>query len=145
MGIDGGLTLFQAARDTGPFAFAHVKYELHPLAFGPLGEPAFTAGVVAHLLSNRLLGSGVEANVVEGFSITPDWGSRSDRPGMRLRVDMSAKLTLPELDLIFVGIGSRGAGLLQRELHAGLSRGVKMPARYVGISSILLSIKRATK
>ncbi len=129
IGIDGGLTLHQAVREAVLPQLPKFEYELVPLVFGPLGghskseasikagTMANTASIVANVLWSKLAEVGAEAHVRDGFMIKADWHRSSDKrePAHFTITGKKRGLTF---DILFVGIGSNTAGLLQREIHS---------------------------
>jgi DNA-binding transcriptional regulator LsrR (DeoR family) len=117
VGIDGGRTLDEAVREALLSRLPKIKYELVPLVFGPLAGSQFTASVVANVLASKLDALGANAVVQDGFEVRPEWtNGNGNRKEPRFAVEITSKSTLSPLDLLFVGIGSPKAGLLQREL-----------------------------
>jgi DNA-binding transcriptional regulator LsrR (DeoR family) len=131
IGIDGGQTLYQAVRGVGLLSLPRLRYELVPLVFGPLGEGAkYTASIVANVLASKIESAGPDVLVRDGFSLRADWKhAEKGRGQARFTVEMTGKRTVSQLDLFLVGIGSRKAGLLQREIDPLPPR---MRARHCG-------------
>jgi DNA-binding transcriptional regulator LsrR (DeoR family) len=133
VGIDGGLTLHQAVREAVLSQFPKVAYELVPLVFGPLEGSKFTAStasIVANVLGSKLGEVGAEVRVLDGFTIKADW-HRSPDKRQPAHFTITGKKTVLPLDILFVGIGSSKAGLLQRELHS-LARSERAEIEHFG-------------
>jgi len=117
VGIDGGRTLDEAVREALFSRLPKIQYELVPLVFGPLAGSQFTASVVANVLASKLEAFGADAVVQDAFKVRPEWTNGNGRQKeARFAVEISSKTGITPLDLLFVGIGSPEAGLLQREL-----------------------------
>jgi DNA-binding transcriptional regulator LsrR (DeoR family) len=117
VGVDGGQTLYQAAREARFPQLPQFKYKLIPLVFGPLGASLYTASTVANILGSKLEAGGADVLVQDGFAIKADWSHTPDKQGkVHFTIDMTGKKTLSQMDLLFVGIGSQKAGLLKREI-----------------------------
>jgi DNA-binding transcriptional regulator LsrR (DeoR family) len=119
IGTDGGQTLYQAVQAAGLVEFPPARYDIVPLVFGPLEGTRFTASVVANVLASKMEESGARASVREPFRVREQRAQTETRGRRRIELllDMAPRKTVSELDLLLVGIGSRSAGLLQRELH----------------------------
>lgn len=135
IGIDGGLTLYQAVREAILPPLPKFEYELIPLVFGPLEGAKFTvssASVVASILGSKLEELGAQVCVRDGFTVRADWNhSPEDREPVHFTIEMTSKKTVLPLDIIFVGIGSSTAGLLQRELQS-LARSDRAELKHYG-------------
>jgi DNA-binding transcriptional regulator LsrR (DeoR family) len=122
VGVDGGLTLYNAVYDmTGRGFPTNLKYELVPLIFGPMGVFKYAATVVANLLASKLASVGLTVELQDAFATKADSG-RSNRKGgngtkVHFTITVHNRAVVSHLDLLFVGIGSNRAGLFQREMQ----------------------------
>jgi len=117
IGIDGGLTLYKAAHEATPSRLPQLTYELVPLVFGPLEGSSYTATVVANVLASKLESLGLSTRVCDPFVIRRESRKRGGREGrIQLTLEMHRKVAR-DLDLLFVGIGSKNAGLFHRDMQ----------------------------
>lgn len=116
IGLDGGMTLYKAVYDASVAGFASkLSYELVPLLFGPLEGAKYTAMVVAQLLASKLEALHVKIKVEDPFLI------KAGKPGSKgeFTITLRNRAVVPQIDLCFVGIGSRRAGLFRRQDVSG--------------------------
>lgn len=118
IGIDGGNTLYTAFHDTGIAEVPRIKYEILPLVLGPLVGSKYTASNVATLLASRLSVDIVDVEIVDGFRVTPDWlRPHQSARRLSLSIELPGQDRVRDLDLFLVAIGSKNAGLAQREVN----------------------------
>jgi DNA-binding transcriptional regulator LsrR (DeoR family) len=119
IGIDGGQTLHEAVWEANLSALPRVKYELVPLVWGPLVGSKFTASIVANILGLKLEALGAEVEVTEGFAVKPSPpNSLDEKPRVHFTIEKTCAAAQLPMQLLLVGIGSGGAGLLHRELES---------------------------
>lgn len=117
IGVDGGRTLYQAVQGVRLHPLPKFQYELTPLVFGPLGGLNFTAATVANMIGIKLEEVGMNVEVKDGFTVEADWEHKLDRRNqVHITIKAACRNIVSHLDLLLVGIGSRKAGLLQREV-----------------------------
>lgn len=114
VGLDGGQTLFRLAREVGALDVPQCDYELVPLMFGPL--KGYTASMVATALAARLEAKGVKAPVRDGFSVEANWHKKRDSGKVHLTVTMPPRSAFDDVQVFFLGIGSKKEGQLSAEL-----------------------------
>jgi deoxyribonucleoside regulator len=132
VGIDGGRTLYEAVREALLPKLPKIRYELVPLVFGPLAGSQFTASVVANVFASKLEAFGADAVVQDGFEVRPEWtNGDGQQKEAHFAVEISSKTRKYPLDVLFVGIGSPKAGLLQREL-LHFPRSQRMAMKFYG-------------
>jgi DNA-binding transcriptional regulator LsrR (DeoR family) len=121
IGVDGGQMLFQALHQGELVDLPPANYEIVPLGFGPLAEPQYAAGVIANLLAIRIEMVHRKASVKDAFTIRADWQQGRNDYRRSFSVERQASPTA-DVDLLVVGIGSRKAGQLHRELQRAPNR-----------------------
>lgn len=128
IGVDGGLTLYQAVRDTTTHQFpTKLKYELVPLTFGPLEGSKYTATVVANLLASRLETLGLGVQVQDAFAVKTEalriGGRVRDSRKVHFTIEIPDRAAVSRLDIFVAGIGSHRAGSFRHELRLSRVKG----------------------